>query len=71
MPTHPTFTLTSPGYYAKKVERLPEALNSPAYRDEAADAIRGLIERVTRTPGAKRSEVHMTLKGSSAPSSNG
>lgn len=37
--------------------------NSPAYRDEAADAIRGLIKRVTRTPGTKRGEVHMTLQG--------
>ena len=33
--------------YRRKVERLAEALNNPAERDEAADAIRGLIERVT------------------------
>ena len=51
------------GIYAKKVERLAEALNRPEDRDEAADAIRGLIDRVTLTPGAKRGEVHVTLQG--------
>ncbi|KQO07971.1 hypothetical protein [Sphingomonas sp. Leaf242] len=45
------------GTYAKKVEKLAEALN----RDEAAETIRGLIERATLTPGAKRSEVDVTL----------
>ncbi|WCM25852.1 recombinase family protein [Sphingomonas sp. QA11] len=49
--------------YRKKVERLAEALNHPAERDEAADAIRGLIERVTLTPGAKRGEVNAVLHG--------
>ena len=49
--------------YARKVERLAEALNRPEDRDEAADAIRSLIERVTLTPGAKRGEVHATLHG--------
>ena len=51
------------GIYAKKVERLVEALNRLEDRDEAADAIRGLIERVTLTPGPKRGEVHVTLQG--------
>ena len=49
--------------YRKKVERLAEALNLPAERDEAADAIRGLIERVTLFPGAKRGEMSATLRG--------
>ena len=51
------------GIYAKKVERLAEALNRPEDRDEAADAIRGLIERVTLSPGARRGEVHVMLQG--------
>ena len=51
------------GIYAKKVERLAEALNRPEDRDEAADAIRSLIERVTLTPGTKRGEVNITLHG--------
>ncbi|WP_454887387.1 recombinase family protein [Sphingomonas oryzagri] len=49
--------------YRRKVERLAEALNHPAERDEAADAIRGLIERVTLTPGPKRGQVDATLHG--------
>ncbi|KQM18219.1 zinc ribbon domain-containing protein [Novosphingobium sp. Leaf2] len=51
------------GIYAKKVERLAEALNLPEDRDEAAEAIRSLIERVTLTPGAKRGEVNIMLHG--------
>ena len=49
--------------YRKKVERLAEALGQPAERDEAADAVRGLIERVTLFPGAKRGEMSATLHG--------
>jgi site-specific DNA recombinase len=49
--------------YRRKVERLSEALNQPAERDEAADAIRGLIERVTLTPGPKRGALDATLHG--------
>lgn len=49
--------------YRKKVERLAEALNHPAERDEAAEAIRGLIERVTLTPGPRRGEVNAALHG--------
>lgn len=49
--------------YRRKVERLAEALNNPAERDEAADAIRGLIERVTLTPGPKRGVLDATLHG--------
>ena len=39
--------------YRRKVARLPEALDHPEDRDAAASAIRGLIERIMLTPGAK------------------
>ena len=49
--------------YRRKVARLAEALNRPEDRDEAASAIRGLIERIVITPGEKWGEVHATLCG--------
>lgn len=49
--------------YRRKVERLAEALDDPQERNEAADAIRGLIERVTLLSGAKRGQVNATLTG--------
>jgi site-specific DNA recombinase len=49
------------GIYRRKVERLAEALRRPQERNEAAEAIRGLIERITLTPGAKRGEIAATL----------
>ncbi len=51
------------GVYRRKVERLAEALADPRDRDEAAEAIRGLIERIVLTPGAKRGELHAALHG--------
>jgi site-specific DNA recombinase len=51
------------GIYRRKVERLAEALRRPQERDEAAEAIRGLIERISLTPGAKRGEIAATLHG--------
>lgn len=51
------------GIYRRKVERLAEALQHPLERDEASDAIRGLIERITLTPGPKRGEIDATLHG--------
>ena len=51
------------GIYRRKVERLAEALANPRDRDEAADAIRGLIERIELTPGERRGEMHATLQG--------
>ena len=51
------------GIYRRKVERLAEALADPRDRAEAADAIRGLIERIELTPGEKRGEMHATLRG--------
>ena len=49
--------------YRRKVERLAEALSDPDDRDEAASAIRGMIERIVLTPGAKRGEMGATLHG--------
>ena len=49
--------------YRRKVERLSEALNMPEERIEAANAIRGLIERIELTPGEKWGETHATLHG--------
>ena len=49
--------------YRRKVARLAEALADPRDRDEAAAAIRGLIERIELTPGPKRGEMHATLHG--------
>ncbi|WP_443478421.1 recombinase family protein [Novosphingobium aerophilum] len=50
-------------FYRNKVQHLSLALQHPAERDEAACAIRGLIERVTLFPGAKRGEMTATLHG--------
>jgi len=51
------------GIYRRKVERLAEALQRPQERDEAAAAIRALIERITLTPGPKRGQIDATLYG--------
>jgi DNA invertase Pin-like site-specific DNA recombinase len=51
------------GIYRRKVERLAAALRHPQERDEAAEAIRALIERITLTPGPKRGEIDATLHG--------
>ena len=56
---HPNIAIV----YRRKVERLAEALADPRDRDEAADAIRGLIERIVLTPGEKRGEMHAALHG--------
>ena len=49
--------------YAKKVARLTEALNRPDDRTEAAEALRGLIEKIVLRPGPKRGEIEATLFG--------
>ena len=49
--------------YRRKVERFAEALAHPQERQEAADALRALIERIVLTPGAKRGEVNAMLHG--------
>jgi len=51
------------GIYRRKVERLAEALRQPQEREEAAEAIRALIERITLTPGPKRGQIDATLHG--------
>ncbi|MEE4455251.1 hypothetical protein [Novosphingobium resinovorum] len=45
------------------MERFAEALAHPEERQEAADALRALIERIVLTPGAKRGEVNAMLHG--------
>jgi site-specific DNA recombinase len=49
--------------YRRKVERLAEALSQPEECQEAADALRALIERIELTPGVKRGEVNAILHG--------
>jgi len=49
--------------YRRKVERLAAALRHPQERDEAAEAIRALIERITLTPGPERGQIDATLHG--------
>jgi site-specific DNA recombinase len=51
------------GIYRKKVERLTEALNNPEDRNEAAEAIRALVEKITLRPGPNRGEIDATLHG--------
>ena len=45
------------------MERLAEALRSPEERDEAAAAIRDIVERITLTPGPRRGQIDATLHG--------
>jgi site-specific DNA recombinase len=49
--------------YRRKVERLTEALRHPQEREEAAEAIRALIERIALTPGPMRGQIDATLHG--------
>jgi site-specific DNA recombinase len=49
--------------YAKRVAHLTEALNRPEDRAEAAQTLRGLIERIVVRPGAKRGQIDVTLHG--------
>ncbi|MCD4512201.1 recombinase family protein [Brucella pseudogrignonensis] len=49
--------------YRLRVERLTEALNDPDGGRQAAEALRSLIGEIVLTPGAKRGEVHATLRG--------
>ena len=49
--------------YRRRVARLAEALDHPEDRDAASSAIRGLIERIVLTPGAKWAEMDATLHG--------
>ncbi len=49
--------------YRRKVEWLTEALAGPRDRDGAAEAIRGLVERIVLTPDAKCDQLHAALHG--------
>ena len=49
--------------YAKKVSALTKALNRKEERQEAAETLRGLIERISLTPGPERGEIYATLHG--------
>ena len=51
------------GVYRLKVARLAKALSKPEERDAAAAAIRGLIDGIVLTPGEKRGELQVTLRG--------
>ena len=51
------------GIYRRKVGRLAAALNNPSERDEAAAAIRGLIERIVLTPDVAWGETDAKLVG--------
>ena len=51
------------GIYRRKVARLARALDNPEERDAAASAIRGLIERIVLTPGEKRGDLEIMLRG--------
>ena len=45
------------------MEHLAEALQHPQERDEASEAIRALIDRITLTPGPRRGEIAAKLHG--------
>jgi uncharacterized protein with von Willebrand factor type A (vWA) domain len=47
----------------RRVERLTDALSDPDSGRQAAEALRSLIGEIVFTPGAKRGEVHATLRG--------
>ncbi|MBO0130435.1 recombinase family protein [Agrobacterium burrii] len=49
--------------YAKKVSALAKALNRKEERQEAAETLRGLIEKIVLTPGPERGELYATLHG--------
>ena len=51
------------GVYRRKVARLATALGKPEERDAAAAAIRSLIDGIVLTPGDKRGELQVTLRG--------
>ena len=52
--------------YAEKVQQLEAALNDPAIRDEAADVLRSLIDRIELRPRDCRNGVDATLHGALA-----
>ena len=59
----PDLLPTASAIYAKKVAKLTTALNDPKERQEAAEALRMLIEKIVLTPGPERGEIDATLYG--------
>ncbi|MAB14118.1 recombinase family protein [Parvibaculum sp.] len=59
----PDLLPTAATIYAKKVATLTKALNRPAERQEAAETLRMLIEKIVLTPGPERGEIYATLHG--------
>ncbi|AQZ49876.1 hypothetical protein [Martelella mediterranea] len=59
----PDLLPTAAAIYAKKVAKLTQALNRPAERQEAAEALRMLIEKIVLTPGPGLGEINATLYG--------
>jgi site-specific DNA recombinase len=59
----PDLLPTASTIYAKKVAALTKALNRPQERQEAAEALRSLIDRIELTPGPERGEVYAKLHG--------
>ena len=49
--------------YAKKVSDLTKALNRKEERQEAAEKLRGLIQKISLTPGPERGEIYAMLHG--------
>jgi DNA invertase Pin-like site-specific DNA recombinase len=49
--------------YAKKIAAFTKALNRKEERQEAAENLRGLIEKISLTPGPERGEIYATLHG--------
>jgi site-specific DNA recombinase len=59
----PNILPSASAIYAKKVSALTKALNRKEERQEAAETLRGLIEKISLTPGPERGEIYATLHG--------
>ena len=59
----PDILLSASAIYAKKISALTKALNRKEERQEAAETLRGLIEKISLTPGPERGEIYATLHG--------
>ena len=57
----PDILPTASAIYAKKISTLAKPLNRSQERQEAAEALRSLIDRIELTPGPERGEVYATL----------
>lgn len=56
---HPTMSV----HYKKELESLASLLNHPEHRQEAADSIRSLIDKIILTPNVKNDELIVDLVG--------